>query len=88
MKQECRTIDGVEWAYADLGAGPDVLLVFPGALGAVDATGAVLEALVESRRVVVLAYPAVASSRRFAAARNSEVGWRGMTASCFCAGRY
>jgi len=59
MKQECSTIDGVEWTYADLGAGPEVLLVFPGALGAVDAAGAVLEALAESRRVVVLAYPAV-----------------------------
>src|SRR3954469_25795297 len=59
MKQASRAINGVEWTYAELGGGPEVLLVFPGALGAVDAAGAVLAALAESRRVIALAYPAV-----------------------------
>jgi pimeloyl-ACP methyl ester carboxylesterase len=59
MEQVQSIIAGVEWTYAELGEGPEALIVFPGALGAVDAAGAVLAALAESRRVVALAYPAV-----------------------------
>jgi pimeloyl-ACP methyl ester carboxylesterase len=59
MKQTSKLIAGVEWTYAELGSGPDALLVFPGALGAVDAAGAMLAALAEGRRVIALAYPLV-----------------------------
>src|SRR5215207_7727097 len=53
------SIEGVDWTYAERGEGPDVLIVFPGALGAVDAAAEVLAALAEERRVIAVAYPAV-----------------------------
>src|SRR5215213_4774098 len=53
------TFAGVEWTYTDLGNGPDALIVFPSALGAVDAAAEVLATLAKERRVIALAYPAV-----------------------------
>ncbi|HYJ78102.1 MAG TPA: alpha/beta hydrolase [Longimicrobiaceae bacterium] len=55
-----QTVDGIEWSYSDRGPKQaEVLLVLPGALGAIDLAGAVLDGLAGDRRVVALAYPAV-----------------------------
>jgi pimeloyl-ACP methyl ester carboxylesterase len=54
------TISGVEWSCSDAGEGGTApLLMLPGAMGMVDAGGAVLARLAEGRRVLGLAYPRV-----------------------------